>query len=186
MTDINFENNRLLDVVNEDDQIIDSKPRKDVHRLGLLHREIHVWMFDENKNIFFQKRGLHRTSPGLLDVTIGGHVNVGENYNEAAVREAKEETGISLSASDLVFLKKFRGTNTTGDPINRINNFIRISYIYKYPIKEGQINKEVGIPGGGFQKLSINFLQSPDKEYINMFHKFMFNNELPYVLEYLK
>src|SRR4029078_10371505 len=98
MTDIDYENNRLLDIVNENDEIIDAKARKDVHRLGLLHREVHVWIFDEDKNIFFQKRGLHRTSPGLLDASVGGHVNVGEDYIEAAVRETLEEAGVSISA----------------------------------------------------------------------------------------
>jgi isopentenyldiphosphate isomerase len=186
MTNLNYENNRLLDIVNENDKVIDSKPRKDIHRLGLLHREVHVWMFDENKNLFFQKRGLHRTSPRLLDVTVGGHVNKGEDYIEAAVRETQEETSISILPSDLIFLKKFRGSHYSGDPVSRINNFIRVSYVHKYPVKDEQIKKEVGIPGGGFQKLSIDLLQAPEKEFIKMFHEFMFTNELPLVLKYLK
>ena len=62
MVNLNYENERFLNVVDENDEVIDSKSRIDIHRLGLLHREIHVWMFDENKNIFFQTRGLDRPS----------------------------------------------------------------------------------------------------------------------------
>lgn len=183
MADIDFENNRLLDVVDENDVITDAKPRKDVHQLGLLHREIHVWMFDEGKNIFFQKRGLHRTSPGLFDATVGGHVNIGEDYIDAAVRETMEETGITIKAEDLVLLKKFRGARQTGDPVSRTNNFFRVAYIYKNPIIENQIQKEPGIPGGGFQKLSVEILKNTDEK---MFHEHMFNEELPLVIEYMQ
>src|SRR5258708_3806596 len=109
MTNINFENSRLLDVVSQNDKVIDLKTRTDVHRLGLRHREIHVWLFDGKHNMYFQKRGLHRPSAGLLDATIGGHVNKGEEYLNAAIRETKEETGISILASDLILLKKFKG-----------------------------------------------------------------------------
>ena len=41
----------LLDVVNKDDVIINSKSRNEVHQIGLLHREIHIWLFDKDKNL---------------------------------------------------------------------------------------------------------------------------------------
>ena len=94
MTNLNYENKRILDVIDKNDKIVDSKSRIDIHRLGLLHREIQVWIFDKNKNIFFQKMGLHKKSAGLLDATIAGHPNKGEEYLDAAVRETKEEIGI--------------------------------------------------------------------------------------------
>lgn len=187
MTNLQYENNRLLDIVNENDEVIDSKSREDIHRLGLLHRQVHVWMFDENKNLFFQKRGLHSPTAGLLDATVGGHVNKDESYVDAAIRETKEETGIAIYPTDLVLIKKFKKMAETNDenPFATINNCIESTYIYKTPIKEEMLKKEAGIPGGGFQKLSHKFLINPDKKYIPMFHKFVFNEELPYVLKYI-
>ncbi len=188
MIDLEYENNRFLDVINENDQIVDSKSRTDIHRLGLLHREIHVWMFDENKNIIFQKRGLHRPSAGLLDATIGGHVNQGEDYLDTAVRETKEETGISISRTDLILLKKFTNTSNSSREIlgGTTNNFIRSVFIYKKPIKDSKLQKEVGLPGNGFQKLSYEFIMNLKNEYMNMFDKFIVDEELPDVLKFIK
>ncbi len=187
MVNLNYENERFLNVVDENDEVIDSKSRIDIHRLGLLHREIHVWMFDENKNIFFQTRGLDRPSAGLLDATVGGHVNKDEDYLEAAVRETKEETDISISPSDLIFIKKFKVSHLSKDEFGgTINNFIRSIYIYKKTITEKNLRKEAGIPGGGFKKFSYEFLSTPPKGCHQMFHKFIFKQELPYILKYLQ
>ncbi len=189
MANLNFDNERLIDVVNEKDEVVDSKSRIEVHRLGLLHRQIHVWMFDADKNIYFQKRGVDRPSAGLLDATVGGHTNRGEKYIEAAIRETQEETGLSIEASDLILLKKIKHKDNRQSKSGLsgvINNYIGYIYIYKKPIKEGDLKKELGIPGGGFRKLSYNFLLNPDKEYIPLFLPFVFKEELPFVIEYLK
>ncbi|MES2315351.1 MAG: NUDIX domain-containing protein [Patescibacteria group bacterium] len=187
MTNLEIENNRMIDVVDENDAVVDSKLRTEIHRLGLPHREIHIWMFDESKNVFFQKRGLHSASAGSLDATIGGHVNAGEDYLEAAVREAKEETKMKIAPGDLIVLKKFKKLHITKDYLwGKTNNFIRTVYIYKNPIKEDQLKKELGIPGGGFQKMAYNFLLNPPKEYSKMFTFFILEEELPEVLKYLR
>ncbi|MEO5635177.1 MAG: NUDIX domain-containing protein [Candidatus Paceibacterota bacterium] len=187
MTNIYLENKRLLDIVNLQDKIIDQKPRSEVHRLGLRHREIHVWFFDKNKNIYFQKRGLHRPSAGLLDATIGGHVNRGEEYLAAAIRECKEEAGIKIKKEDLFLLKKIKGTsNLSKDNISgTINNFFRAIYIYKFPITEKQLKKEDGIPGGGFRKIGLPILKNPTKEYAKLFTTFIFSDEIPLILEHI-
>lgn len=187
MTDLQYENNRLLDIVNDNDEVVDSKSRADIHKLGLLHRQVHVWMIDENKNIFFQKRGLHSPTAGLLDATVGGHVNKDESYLDAAIRETKEETGITVYPSDLIFIKKYKkmAEPNKDNPFATINNCIESTYIYKNPIKEEMLKKESGIPGGGFQKLSYKFLLNPEPKYVAMFHKFVFKEELPHVLKHI-
>lgn len=186
MVDLNYENSRLLDVVNVNDEIIDSKPRNEVHRLGLLHREIHVFMYDENKNIFFQKKGLHKPSAGLLDATVAGHVNGGEDYIIAAIRETQEESGITLSALDLFFVKKLIVSNIPRNEYGRpVNNFIRSIYIYKKPISEKMLRKEEGIQGGGFQKFSLAFLQNMSDQDWNIFHRSL-PQELPEIIEYIQ
>lgn len=186
MTDINYENKRMLDVVDKNDNIIDSKSRSEIHSLGLFHREIKVWMFDKHKNIFFQKMGLHKKSAGLLDATITGHVNKGEEYIDASIRETKEETGISISPSDLIFLKEIKVLNRSRDELgSSINNYIRWIYIYKKPIDEKKLKKEDGIPGGGFQKLSYEFLLNLPEEYKQMIKGYVLTKELQDALNYL-
>lgn len=182
MTNIEQENQRFLDIVNEQDEVVGSKSRSDIHRLGLLHREIHVWLFDNDKNIVFQKRGLHRQSAGLLDASVGGHTNEGEEYKDAAVREVLEETSVTISSEDLVLLAKIRGKSGMADSVN---NFLRAIFIYKKPVSYTDIKKEDGIPGVGFQKLSIESLLGFNEEQQKMFDQFIFTDEIPEVIKYM-
>jgi isopentenyldiphosphate isomerase len=87
----------IFDVVNERDQVIDRKPRSMVHRLGLLHRAVHVLVFNSRGQIFLQKRSMKKDrQPGLWDSSASGHVDSGEDYDTTAVREVREEIGLTL------------------------------------------------------------------------------------------
>jgi isopentenyldiphosphate isomerase len=89
----------IFDVVNERDEVIDRKPRSEVHRLGLLHRAVHVLVFNSRGEVFLQKRSMKKDrQPGLWDSSSSGHVDSGEDYDTSAIRETDEEIGLHLSA----------------------------------------------------------------------------------------
>jgi isopentenyldiphosphate isomerase len=89
----------IFDVVNDCDEVIDRKPRSEVHARGLLHRAIHVLVFNSRGEIFLQKRSMKKDrQPGVWDSSSSGHVDSGENYDETAVRELREEIGLELKA----------------------------------------------------------------------------------------
>src|SRR5215469_16422568 len=88
----------IFDVVNERDQVIDRKPRNEVHRLGLMHRAVHVLVFNPRGEIFLQKRSMKKDrQPGVWDSSASGHVDAGEDYDACALRELSEELGLKLS-----------------------------------------------------------------------------------------
>jgi len=88
----------IFDVVNERDQVIDRRSRREVHRLGLLHRAIHVLVFNSRGEIFLQKRSMTKDrEPGKWDSSSSGHVDSGENYDVCAMRELREELGLIVS-----------------------------------------------------------------------------------------
>jgi isopentenyldiphosphate isomerase len=90
----------IFDVVNERDEVIDRRPRSEVHRLGLLHRAVHVLVFNARGQIFLQKRSMAKDrQPGLWDSSASGHVDSGEDYDATAVREVEEEIGLRLPKS---------------------------------------------------------------------------------------
>ena len=123
-----------LDIINEKDEIIGREERTIVHEKGLLHREIHIWFFDSKEDIIFQKRGVEKSSGGLLDATIGGHVDSGETYVQTALREGFEESGIQLKEGKLVHIGKLRETLDL-DGAKKKNNFIRMIFLYTEPIE---------------------------------------------------
>jgi isopentenyl-diphosphate delta-isomerase type 1 len=89
----------IFDIVNERDEVIGQKPRSEVHARGLLHRAIHVLVFNTRGEIFLQKRSLKKDrQPGVWDSSCSGHVDSGENYDQTAVRELREEIGLNLNA----------------------------------------------------------------------------------------
>ena len=84
----------IFDLVNEHDEVIGQATRREVHRRGLRHRAVHVLVFNAAGQIFLQKRSLAKdTSPGAWDSSAAGHLDAGENYDAAAVRELREELG---------------------------------------------------------------------------------------------
>lgn len=84
----------IFDVVNERDEVVERRPRSEVHRLGLAHRAAHVLVFNARGQVFLQKRSRNKDRhPGLWDSSASGHVDAGEEYDDCAVRELREELG---------------------------------------------------------------------------------------------
>ena len=87
-----------FDVVNERDEVVGRATRREVHATGLWHRAVHILVFDAAGRIFLQKRSMLKDlSPGLWDSSCSGHLDAGEDYDTAAVRELGEEIGVKLS-----------------------------------------------------------------------------------------
>ena len=83
-----------FDVVDEADRIIGQASRGHVHERKLLHRAVHVFIQSRSDYWLLQRRSDQKDSEPLLWTTsCSGHVDSGEEYREAAVRECKEELG---------------------------------------------------------------------------------------------
>jgi isopentenyl-diphosphate delta-isomerase type 1 len=92
----------FFDIVDATDAVIGRAPRREVHARGLWHRAVHVLVFDAAGRTFLQKRALQKdTSPGCWDAACSGHVDSGEDYDAAAVRELGEEIGVRVGPGDL-------------------------------------------------------------------------------------
>lgn len=88
----------IFDVVDENDRVIGRAPRAQCHRNpNLIHRSIHVLVFNKKHELFLQKRAQTKdVCPGMWAMSVSGHVDPGESYAAAAGRETKEEIGVSL------------------------------------------------------------------------------------------
>lgn len=107
-------NQELIAVVDKNDQFIENKPRNEVHQFGLRHRAVHILVFNENNQLFLQKRSLTKDiNAGLWDTSAAGHVDAGESYAVCAHRETIEELGVCVDAT-LKFLFKLPARPETG------------------------------------------------------------------------
>jgi isopentenyldiphosphate isomerase len=96
----------IFDVVNELDEVVGKRPRREVHRLGLMHRAVHVLVFNARGEVFLQKRSMSKDrQPGLWDSSASGHLDSGEAYDDCAIRELREEIGLRLDAAPLRLFK---------------------------------------------------------------------------------
>lgn len=95
LKDIPQKEDELFDVVDENDAFVRQEMRKEVHAQDLLHRAVHIFVFNKNKEILLQKRSsLKDNFPNCWDSSAAGHLDAGESYDSCVVRELKEELGI--------------------------------------------------------------------------------------------
>ncbi len=109
----------IFDIVDSSDTVVGSAPRSIVHRERLMHRAAHILIFcigSGGKKILLQKRSMSKDLyPGRYTTSCSGHVDSGETYDEAAVRELREETGVVASASDMFKVGKIKACAQTGN-----------------------------------------------------------------------
>ncbi|MDF3059496.1 MAG: hydrolase [Rariglobus sp.] len=106
----------IFDVVNDRDEVTGQAMRKDVHRQRLRHRAVHALAFGGDGRVFLQKRSMLKdTAPGRWDSSCSGHLDTGEGYDAAVVRELAEEIGLAVTAGHgLVPLFKLAACVETG------------------------------------------------------------------------
>src|SRR4051812_27175782 len=93
--------------------------KNDVLQNGLLHGAAHVWMWRRNQGrveVLLQRRAAQMaTFPNLLDISAAGHIDGGEAPLAAALREAHEELGLTLTAEQLPLIGMIRWIMPVGD-----------------------------------------------------------------------
>lgn len=92
-----------LDLVDSSDNVIGKRERlwfylNDCHN----YRVVNVFLVDSIGKIYIPKRGKDATIfPECYDFSVGGHVKSGETYEQAVIREIREELGIHVTSKAL-------------------------------------------------------------------------------------
>src|SRR3989344_7854680 len=80
--------------VDKDDNIIGSGTGDEAREKSIIYRIIRIFLFNTKGELLIQKRSKKVPSPEKWDQSVGGHVDEGESYLEATMRELDEELGI--------------------------------------------------------------------------------------------
>jgi len=117
----------LIDIYDENNEPLGvRKMKSEAHRDGLWHRASHVWIYNKQGEILLQLRAKSKgLNPLKWDVSAAGHISLGEEPIVAALRETKEELGLSIEANSLIFLKVAKEAGVYGSIINK-----EFQYIY--------------------------------------------------------
>lgn len=92
-----------LEVVDADDNVVGRETRAEIHRRGLLHRAVHLFVFNSAGAVYVQRRSSTKDRfPQFLDSSAAGHVDPGESYEHAAIRELREELGIEAEVREIL------------------------------------------------------------------------------------
>ena len=138
--------------------------RSVVHEKGLFHRAVHIFARSKNGMWILQKRSASKDiDPLLWTSSCSGHVDAGEDYLNAAVRECEEELGVSLLTNRFLELLQISPCHETGNEFVRVfalkdlisprNNPEEIDALETYSLPE--IEKEIEC---STQHFSLSFI----------------------------
>ncbi len=86
----------IVQIVDRDNKVTDVLPRHLMRSRGLIHRASYILVFNDQQQLFVQKRTTTKDIyPGYWDVAAGGVVLASESYEQSASRELAEELGVS-------------------------------------------------------------------------------------------
>jgi len=101
----------ILDLVDENDKITGTIRYADVHDASSLKgsyiRASSCFILNSEEKLWIPRRtATKKIAPNGLDYSAGGHVQTGETYDQAMLRELEEETGIHADPSELICIGK--------------------------------------------------------------------------------
>lgn len=103
----------IFDVCNDNDEVVGQLPRSEVHRRGLLHRAVHIWVFRPDGRLMVHRRATTKDEhPLCYTSSASGHLAAGEDYETAAHRELEEELGLR---GELAFVCKLAAIPETAN-----------------------------------------------------------------------
>jgi 8-oxo-dGTP pyrophosphatase MutT (NUDIX family) len=123
-------NPSFLPLCDESGNITGEKESYDrIHRQGLWHKSVHVWLMNDKGELLIQKRGAFaHTSPNKWECTAAGHIDWGKTSVLSALHELLEETGIGASPEELLLVGTIVDTFTMNEG-TLVNNEVDDVYL---------------------------------------------------------
>ncbi|MFF9921567.1 NUDIX domain-containing protein [Streptomyces globisporus] len=119
----------ILDIVDENDEVIGQAPRGEATARRLRHRCVFIEVRDAEGRAFVHRRTATKlVFPSHYDMFVGGVVGAGESYEEAALREAEEELGVSgLPQPEPLFRFLYEGEHTWWSAVYQVRCELPVS-----------------------------------------------------------
>ena len=132
----------IVDLLDETGKKLGKIKKSLAQQNGAWHRVVHIWILNSKGQLLIQKRSKEKSFfPNAWDVTVGGHVGLGEASIVSCRREMEEELGLKLNENKFEFLFSFADQMTYK---NMVVNEIADVYLVKMDleIKDLKFQKE--------------------------------------------
>lgn len=166
---------QLIQIVNEDDQPVRVASKQEAWEQGLLHRIVSILVEGTDGRLLLQRRAPSvAISPDTWDSSASGHVDAGETYEQAAVREVAEEIGLkSLGLEEIGY---WRSRDELDNRIlNRFNKLYRVRVEdTAFVLQEAEVS---AVQWFSLPEINLLFQENPDQvtggliEDIKLYHK---------------
>jgi isopentenyldiphosphate isomerase len=114
----------------------------EAHKKGYYHNTAHIWFYTKDGHILLSQRAATKSIyPLLWDVSVAGHVDSGESITQAAIREAQEEIGLTLSENDLQKIGIFECFQSYENGI--IDNEFHHTFISELTVTVSQLRPQI-------------------------------------------
>ena len=105
------------------------------HKEGVRHRTAHIWIvrkIEGTWQVLLQKRAQTKDSfPGRYDTSSAGHIQAGDEPLESAIRELREELGITATPEELMYAGTFN-IKYEKEFHNKLFKDNEIAFVYVY------------------------------------------------------
>ena len=127
----------LVDIVDADDQVVDTVPRSVMRSANLRHRAVFVLVRSSRGEVLIHRRSEAKDVwPGWWDLAVGGVVAAGESYEAAAFREVAEEIGVTVAADALEPLGEGRFDD---DQVRLVGRVYRLVHDGPFTFSDGEV-----------------------------------------------
>jgi isopentenyldiphosphate isomerase len=102
----------IFPIVDPNGEVIGSASRTECHNhTFILHPVVHLHIFSSDGALYLQKRvKTKKIQPGKWDTAVGGHVDYGENIEDAMLRETREELGVVDFSPEFIMKYQFQSS----------------------------------------------------------------------------
>ena len=129
-----------IQIVDENDRPVRAGTKQEAWDQGLFHRVVRIMIENDQGEVLLQLRAPDKDIfPDCWDNSAAGHVDAGEDYEEAAYRELEEELGVT--GQELAEIGKYHSNETIeGKTFNR---FVKV-YKLKLNLDPASLRLEEG------------------------------------------
>ncbi len=112
-----------LDILDKNGILTGEKKERDkIHVDGNWHKVVQIFIVNDN-GIMLQQRSLNKKSdPGKWCASASGHISSGESSIDAALKEFREELGITLNKEEIKLIDTFASPSVRYNNGNKIIN----------------------------------------------------------------